>query len=127
MNDFDIKNFLTENKMTRNCRLLSEDTWSAKLYGTMPGSSESEMVEKQEFSTKEEAEAFISGKEGTWDIEYNFTDDQLNALDQYEKTGLYPEEMSDEEGDYIRDLWRSEQGYEDFTDPSGGSGLDSHV
>ena len=127
MNDFDIKKFLTENKMTRNSRLLGENTWSAKLYGTMPGSSEYEIVEKHQFPTRKEAEAFISGKKGTWNIEYNFTDDQLDALYYHEKTGMIPDYMSEEEFDTIYSIWKSEHGYEYFTDPAGGSGLDSHV
>ena len=127
MKEFDYKKFLVENRLTPNSRLLGENTWSAKLYGIMPGSSEYEMVEKQEFPTREEAEAFISGKKGTWDIEYNFTDDQLKALYYHEKTGMLPDDMSEEEFDTIYSIWKSEQYYEDFTDPAGGSGLDSHV
>lgn len=83
MNDFNIKKFLVENKMTRNSRLLSE-----------------------EFDS--------------------FTEKELDALQQYEDTGMFPEWLSDEEGDTLVARWRKK--YEDdFTDPAGGSGLDSHV
>ena len=83
MDYFDIKKFLTENKMTRNSRLLSE-----------------------EFDA--------------------FTREELDALQQYEDTGMFPEWLSDEEGDALVAKWRAE--YEDdFIDPAGGSGLYSHV
>ena len=55
-----------------------------------------------------------------------FTREELDALQQYEDTGMFPEWLSDEEGDALVAKWRAE--YEDdFTDPAGGSGLDSHV
>jgi len=55
-----------------------------------------------------------------------FTKEELDALQQYEDTGMFPEWLSDEEGDALLAKWRAE--YEDdFTDPAGGSGLDSHI
>jgi hypothetical protein len=55
-----------------------------------------------------------------------FSKEELSALEQYEDTGMFPEWLSDTEGEALVAKWRSE--YEDdFTDPAGGSGLYSHV
>jgi hypothetical protein len=69
----------------------------------------------------------IQGRESELNEEFDaFTREELDALQQYEDSGMFPEWLSDEEGDALVAKWRAE--YEDdFIDPAGGSGLYSHV
>jgi len=166
MNDFNIKKFLTENKLTRNSRLLNEDyltefkttnvdgvtyevEWeiignpkdgeSGTAIGTGAKYSDDEgkfykasiridfhtIFDSVEEISKDEYDTYK--KHQPLNEEFDaFTREELDALQQYEDTGMFPEWLSDEEGDALVARWRAE--YEDdFIDPAGGSGLDSHV
>lgn len=142
MNDFNIKKFLTENKMTRNSRLLSENVsreeeikkiiddkvrqWrmDAGAQSVMIDDMPEEAMDAVMKKFRDEAESELGLNE---ELD-SFTKEELSALDYHEKTGMIPDGMSEEEFDILLSKWRAKhEDEDDFTDPAGGSGLDSHI
>jgi len=65
----------------------------------------------------------LESKKNLKEGDYNTSD----VIDCYNQTGNYPPGVSDQEGDAIIAAWKKKYGDDEFTDPAGGSGLQSHM
>ena len=59
-------------------------------------------------------------------IKYNYSD-ACSIFDYHERTGLFPKDMTESQFNILMATFNLTRDTEDFTDPAGGHGLESHI